>query len=661
MSPGDRPSAGRRRTTLNPMGIPDALRRLSGFLVLWAWAAAPAVAQGSFAARLGRGELGLQGQGSYQFVGPVSGSDVGYGQWLRLPVSGFLVHPRVLNYSLTLSPQFSQQDGSYLSDGTRNRTLGTDFSLGLFPTRRMSLTLQGTQTAGRTATSFGAESEVRATSLSMAAFFRHRYFPSTVSYQQRGFKDSWASPFAAAPVLRDQVHRQVRLEIRNKKLTSSFTRSTKDDHLGHDDFVASAAQLTHRAGWGKGSTLTSSFSTFSRSGFGPIQQRSVTERLHLQHTRSVSTGLLLASRAWGRGRDYTSKSRTASVVTSLRPSSSFEASVAGDLQRFTAGTGALGTSRAAISPSIVVSTTLPGGVRVSGHTAVGLERTERTGSDGQWMDVVDEQHRLGESWRIVLDRPRVDLSSIEVWAEDRTFRLEPELDYRVLAIGGFVEIQVLPSGRTEDSALLLVTYRYERFAVEAAASLYWNYDGSATWRTLTLRHGRRQRSEEIRGDGGGGPQANDLDTWLGVGFSGRTPLGPMRLELNRRTRSGSGIHTVVDELQGQVDLPFRNSVRMGLLGAVSRARSDGAVTESASLGGHFTWTLSRSVRVRGGLRGFQWAREGADDVERFMSGNGVLTWEWGQISTLLSYDQSRRWNGAARADHHWSLRVVRHF
>ena len=55
----------------------------------------------------------------------------------------------------------------------------------------------------------------------------------------------------------------------------------------------------------------------------------------------------------------------------------------------------------------------------------------------------------------------IDLSSIDIWNGDRTLHLEPEVDYRVLNTGGFVEIQILPGSRVEESAELLVSYRYE--------------------------------------------------------------------------------------------------------------------------------------------------------------------------------------------------------
>jgi hypothetical protein len=623
----------------------------------------PSSGQRSFSVRLERGELGLQGQGSYQLVGALTGSDQVYGQWLRLPVAGFLVHPRVLNYSVTLSPQFNQQNASFTSEGTRNRTLGVDMSLGLFPTRRLSFSLQSIRTSGRTAGAFGAESDVRSSSVTLAAFFRHRYFPATLSYQQRGFEDAWSSPFAAGPVLRDQLHRQWRLEVRNKKLTTSLTRNSKDDRRGADHFVANAAQLTHRTDWGKGSALTSSLVFLSRTGFGPIQQRTITERLHLQHTGMVSSDFVLATRSWGRGSEYTSRSRALGAVVMFRPGPSFEAAINGDLQSFSSALGTMGTSRAAVSPNAVLTTYLPLGVRLSARSAMGIERIERVGGNGQWIDVIEERHLVGESWRVSLDHPWVDISSIEVWSEDRTFRLEAEIDYRVFEIGGFVEIQFLPSGRVDENSALLATYRYERTGSERANTLFWNYDMSLVRSALTLRHGRRQRGESVFGDdfGPAGGSDIDMDTWYGVGFSGRTPLGPTRLEVNRRTRVGSGLHSVADELQGQWDLPLRGSVRLGMQGALGRVRSDGTLTGTTSMGAQFGWTLSRTVRLRAGLRAFRWEREGVSDPERFLSGNGVLTWDWGRVSALISYDQARRWNGTARADHHWSMRLVRHF
>jgi hypothetical protein len=624
-----------------------------------AWPATGA-AQAPFSFNIGRGELGLQGTGSVQRVGAVGGSDQSFLQWLRLPMNGYMIHPRIINYSLTVSPQFNQHEVSHLDGSTRSRSTGTDLSINLLPTRRLSMTIQSVRSSGRTRGGFSTESDFKSSSFTVASFFRHRYFPAVLSFQRRGFEDAWSSSFTAGPAIRDQSEQRLRLEVRNKKLMSVLTRSSKNDRRGSDDFVSNSAQFSHRAGWGKGSSLATSLSFFSREGSGPIQQRALSERLTVQHTQDVTTNIFLTTRAWGRGDDITSNSRSLGATTNWRASNALIASISTDLQRFDMGEAGSGVSRFGLTPQVTFNDEIRPGMRVTARTAVGMERRSIRGGDFRFLDVVDERHSVGESFRFALDKVRVDLASIDIWTEDRTLHLEAEVDYRILDTGGFVEIQILPGSRVDESAVLLVSYRYEVTTSERSSLFFYNYDLGLVWNRFSVRHGRRERAEDVTSDVGVTPGSDDRDIWYGVGFGGNTFLGSLRLDANRRSRRTSGLTYVSKDLEGQLTLPLRGRMRVSFQGSVGTVDAIDGTTRTAALGGQLNWTVTRSLRLRGGMRAFRWERRDVD-TEVFMSGYGTIAWDWGRINTILSYDQSRRWNGAARADHHWSLRMVRRF
>ena len=132
--------------------------------------AAPLPAQSPFTFRIGRGELGVQGQGSIPCVGTRTGTDETFGQWLRLPVDGHLLHPRVLRYMVTVSPRFTQHRVSSLDGDSRTRDLGTDVTLQLFQGRRLSFNLQNVRSSGRSDGAFGSTGDFRSSS-STATFW----------------------------------------------------------------------------------------------------------------------------------------------------------------------------------------------------------------------------------------------------------------------------------------------------------------------------------------------------------------------------------------------------------------------------------------------------------------------------------------------------------
>ena len=617
----------------------------------------PALAQ-SFGVRLERGEVGVDGRGRLQSQeqGPLNTSS-NYQQWLRVPISGFLLHPRVIRYTFAVRPLFGQSLASSADQGTRSSSLGLDGSASFFQGRRLSVTLQGTQSSGRSSGDFSTETTFDNTDLTGILFVRSRYFPTTVTYSNRSIADRWESAFAALPIERDQRATRFRAETRNRKLTTIFEQTSYRELRGTSDHDATSAQARHRLTWGKGSSLVSVFNHYDRRGASAITRSSWSERLTILHTEAVSTGLAFARQGWSR-ETIEGRNLSYEAATRYMPSLDATASIAVSGQRFESETGG-GLSRLRIAPSGRYAFDV-GSVAISTSATVGTERLSRTLPSDALIDVIEEPHRIDASRVFALDQIRIEPESIEVWNESRTLILEREIDYRVIVTGPVVEIQVLPGGRVGEGETVLVNYRYRSLAAEDVGLLYVNYETSARYSGVTLRHGRRQRSRDVSGPSGALDDPNDVDLWFGVSLVRRTRLGALSVDLTRRTRDASEIDYTSDEVRLGLVLRPVGKITGRVRATTSSTNADGLNTRNSSAGVSVSWPASRSLRISGGLDGWVWERD-EQEAETFLSANFMMTWQFGDVNAVIGLDQVRRANGTSLSESRWSVRLVRRF
>ena len=613
----------------------------------------------AFGIRLERGEIGVDGRGLRQVEGFAAGSvSSEYQQWLRVPLSGFLVHPRVLRYAFSIRPLFGQHNGSTLQRSTHTRNIGLDFSSSLFPARRMSLSFQATRSSGSSSGEFGAQSDFHNESFSSVVTIRDRYFPTTLTYSNRGLRDTWENAFTAAPVQRDQRASRLRAEIRNKKLTAILEQSVYQDHRGTGDHEAFNAQARHRLEWGKGSSLLSNVNVYRRRGSGEINRTSWSERAFIEHTHELGTALSIGRQSWSRG-DQLGRNFSYDASTRYSPAVAFEGALTVNGQRFRSGENG-STSRIRIAPSLRYTIELPRDARLNLSGSVGTERLSRSLPSDLLLDVIEESHEVDEGRSFSLEQLRIERASIEIWDETRTLLLQEGIDYRIIETGPLFEIQVLPGSRVQEGESVLVNYQYRSLAVEDLQIFYFNYETSLKIGELNLRHGRRQRSQNGSSTTGVLADPDDVDLWFGASYARRTRFGGLRLDAARRSRSAEEIVYWSNELRGELSLPRLGSVESRVRAATTRTVATEQVTRNTSAGGSLTWSVSRTVRFSAGLDGWIWTRDD-QSPERFASVHSMVTWSFGQVNTVLSFDQVRRSNGFTHKENRWSARVVRRF
>lgn len=613
----------------------------------------------AFGIRLERGEIGIDGRGLVQVEGAAPGSVTSdYQQWLRLPISGFLVHPRVVRYTVAVRPLFGQHTASALEQGSRTRNVGLDLSATLFQARRMTLSFQATRSSGASRGDFGTQNDFNNANFTTLLFLRDRYFPTTVTYSDRSVRDRWESAYTAEPIERDQRASRLRAEVRNKKLTTIFEQTSYRDHRGTGDHDATSGQARHHLKWGKGSSMVSAVNLYRRTGSSEIQRNSWSERAFIAHTREVGTSLAFARQSWSRG---IQSGHNLSYDASMRysPALALEGALSASGQVFRSGAGG-GLSRFRLSPSLRYSVNLPADARLNMSGSVGTEKLSRTIPSDVLLDVLEESHQVDVARVFTLEQLRVERASIEIWDEARTLLLQEDVDYRVVETGPVLDIHILPGSRVQEGEIVLVSYRYRSLAAEDTQLLYVNYETTLRIKGLSVRHGRRQRSLDTSGTSGAPSDPDDVDLWFGVSVSGKTRIGGVSVDASRRSRSAAEIEYWSDELRGELTLPAFGAIESRVRGSTARTVAAELVTRTTSAGGTFSFAASRTVRVSGGVDGWIWARD-EQDPERFLSGHAMITWRFGQVNTILTFDQIRRSNGISRTENRWSVRVVRRF
>lgn len=623
--------------------------------LLWA---SPASAQG-FGIQLERGEVGVDGRGVHHVSGISPGSVwTDYQQWLRLPASGYLIHPRVLNYNLALRPLFGQHRSSTTGQDESSRDLGFDAAFTAFRARRLTVTAQATRSSSLAVGELGSRSDARHEGFTSTLFIRDRYFPTTVAYSNRRMQSYFESAYTDLPIERDEASERLRAEVRNKKLTGVFERVDHRNLTGAGDYRALSGQVRHRAEWGKGSSLATGYNLYVREGSAEIRRKALSERLVIAHTRELYTTYAYNRQSWSRRlQSGTNVSYDAAVRYS--PSASLEAALGAGGQSFTTNFGG-GLSRFRLEPSGRFTLDLPQKVRFSANTSVGIESVSRSLPSGAVVDVLEERHEIDVSRRFELEQLRVEAASIEIWDEARTLLLVENIDYRILQTGPVTAVQVLPGARVAEGEAVLVTYRYVTVASTEADVLYVNYETSLRRGGIVLRHGRRQRNADTSGFGAALAASDDIEFWYGASTRGGTPLGEASLDVTRRIRKSSAIGYRSDDFVGDLTPPRLGRVEARVRMSGSRTTTVEQVTTTASAGASLTWTAGRRTRVTGGLDGWLWDRDDQSS-ETFLSGHVMVTWQWGQMNTVVSFDQLRRQNGISRTENRWSIRLVRRF
>src|SRR3990172_6593531 len=131
-----------------------------------------------------------------------------------------------------------------------------------------------------------------------------------LSWRRQSTTNDWRSELSGDAFRTAFDTRTLRFTGTSSKTSVLIERTVQDDRTGPVDFRGWTMLLNHTAHWGKGSSLQAADERGAQSGGFGVQRRQRTERLRLQHTRSVAT-------AWSWRRGTTDSRGQSSRLTSL--------------------------------------------------------------------------------------------------------------------------------------------------------------------------------------------------------------------------------------------------------------------------------------------------------------------------------------------------------
>lgn len=603
-------------------------------------------------------ELGLGIEGSSNgFPEAKRSADVRYREWLRLPLSGSVLHAKFLSFGMVLRPTWSQGTTSGPGRTVVLRQLGVDASARFLQGRGASLIVARSWGSGLSSRGDNRISDFTSSSTGATALVNYRPFPVTTAYSMRSVDQSWFASSPTDPLRQRYERRSVRVSGNSTKTSVVLERIDFDDIDEGADYAYVVGAYRHALRWGKGSQLASQLEHSVRTNSSPHRRLEWEERLRLQHRRDLSTDYFYVE---SESRDRASRTQTRAVGMSVRhrPAPWIGWSV-GETSRSTLIENQT-ASVFTLSPGLSVSSPWRVGPRVMAGLNIGFERRDGDGAARTRVPVVDERHVVDATRLFRLANAGVDPGTVRVRDSELAVSFVRDLDFQLDLIGGTAQLFVPITSRIQTGDTLRVDYQYLFPGSSREETMTASYTLSVSYRSLAVRH--RQASRDLLTDARPGdlgpPESHDVAT--SVEFSGSIPGAVAKVEARRQRRSSIASDQTVHDLN--LAITPRRSARLStsLNGAWSRSAGDDRVVTAISGSGSANWAPGAGLFLRGQVDFIGLERqEGV--FERSLGASLDLNGRIQSLETVLRYDHRHRAFGRTVIEDRFSLRLVRRF
>lgn len=623
------------------------------------WGALPATAQGVFRFQPGGGELGSDNRGVWTSYGDSTLSrSLEFVGWVAVPVGGVFLDPRLLSWRATFRPELRRTDYTGAPALLRGSAFNWSGSAQLFGSRPVGLLVDGGRGRSVSEGGFGFRSEARSSSLGASLTMRNQWFPMLLSWRRQSTTNDWRSEVSGDAFQTAFDTRTLRFTGTSTKTSILVERTVQDDRTGPVDFRGWTVLLNHTAHWGKGSSLQSSYELGDQSGLFGFQRRQWTERLRLQHTRSVAT-------AWSWRRGTTASRGQSSQLTTLTGDATvglfrhLSFSLAATRDRTVFATGR--EHATLLQPRLSLDWPLARRVRLWASGGAGHQWRNLQGAAELTVPVLGERHLVSPSRRFTVDLPDADPTTVVVRREDQSVVYQEGSDYLVVVEGSVLRVDVPPGSRILVGETVLVSYRARLAGDFRDEATVTDLNATFTAGPLQLHHGANTRSSRIgsaQADARGYGEYHENQTTLDLRVG--TPLGLLTLDAARLRRKRPRDDT--RERRVGVTLGDRGGGRWqtSIGGFYSWAETNEVTVTSLSGTATLGWMITRTLRAHLSLDGLRW-QDSRGLTDRFVGGMLDVEWRLGQIETLLRAEHQRRVDGSSYVLNRLSLRTVRRF
>lgn len=604
------------------------------------------------------GEIGVEMRAERRgYTNGPPAQDVAYREWVRLPLSGTLLSRQFFDYDFVLRPMWGQQESSGLDRGFATRATGVDFNASMLQTAYSSLVAFLTRASGSAEGGFGGESFFTSRARGLSARIRTLYLPIAVEASERTTDDTWQASIASTPLRRLEKLSTTRLTTQSSKTTLTYEKQRFNDRIGTLSFVSSGLTAAHRAHWGRASALETAVERSNRTGSDPFSRVAWSERLTLRHSSAVNSNWHYQSR---RSSNLGIASTGYSAAGGLRYDATRWLTASVQSARLTTRYARGRSAAWSVTPRITLRHEIVRGVQLSGGLGIGYDRVRREITDGEWADVTEERHRVEPARVFSLERLYPDLSSAVVRSADLTTTYQAETDYRLVAFGPLVRLQLVPGSRIAVGDILVVSYRYRMLVKTPHRVTRTTLEGAFTAPHVTVTHTQNWRQLSLlSGPTASVPSEGD-DRASVLSVYGTLGSGRANLDLEERARSGSPSDFETQELRVTLAPAATGRWHMSLGGAAGRteaaARTMQVLSANTSLG------VSPAAALRLLATVDAWTIRLPDAArELFLGASVEADWRIGNIETEWRYWHQSRSAELTGVQRRLWLRIVRRF
>ena len=551
---------------------------------------------------------------------------------------GYLISPRLAEFSIGLKPTFYQgrsPDGSQAgqSDGTF-----LDYNIGLTLLDGLELPYsfaasasrgRGTQTSGS-----GVQNDYVVASRSVLMRWELRAFPMTLSYNDQSSRRTASFGDERAFTTRDSFHRVLLWRAESSKLRMRVKKRWYDDRIGINDIDTLTQELTHKLRWGKNSGLTTRQGYTKTEGVYSSERLTFSENLHIQHLDNLTSGLRYNYQSLLQNRG--NKSYSGTYDLGYQPLKGLGLSLSGSGQKSVSGSGsqkAFGGS-AGLNYSREIFWNGQAGFSLFGSS----RQTDRQ-FDAAALEFQDVPITVPATLLVLLNEVAINSDSIFVTdvAGEQVF-LE-EVDYVVRTLpGDRTELQILTSGLIVAGDKILVSYdaaaqpsaKFRTETVDANVSL--------DFKGLRFSHSTRIRSNNVQSGSLGEGQGDLLDQNTGVEWKWSNEWIETTANASFNSHKSGDFSTKNLTFTETARITLSQSVRLGLSAGQSSYVNDGRTAESSRWGVNLGWTPMNRMLVTSYLNGSNYQDVAGGTEERLNAGVN-MTWQMRKfkVSSYISH------------------------
>jgi len=535
-----------------------------------------------------------------------------YIEKLDITTGGWIVYPKLLKYSLRLSPEWEKMNQSIDDNESSAKTflLGYSLDVMLLPDKPYSLNLFANRSRSTVSSTLAEKNKTESNVYAAFLNIKYKILPTILSYR---FRENSREGFFSS----EDTENKVSLKIKH------------DKYLGISQLTANYSDLTTSVS-GKTtssqqqSTNLANFYEFKElglnSGFNYNQSESsssnsssfsLSESLKWEHTDAISSSYNFGYSA---ADSETVKNRSATFGFNIGTFQYRDVSAFFSANGSTSSNSGRTEDRYGTGTNLNYEKDVPGGdLRISASHTYSINKSS-SDSESSLQNVVDEALTLTIVDITTLENEDVVVESIIVTDETGAVEYKKDIHYTVTQIGSLTRISRIPAvvdpiPPIPDGATVLVDYTYQAgdpFDFSLFSQSYrTDLNMWSAWRTY---YSYNQTTQKALSDPGDSELADDTTHMLGTDLEWKWT----RTGLVYKVERGSKLSIDSLSINENISLrPLRN-LNLNFSGTyrIVWLKDTGEVIRSRSLASSLKWRMRKNLRLN--LRGFYNGQTGED-------------------------------------------------